>query len=164
MTLYEIDAKMRELIDPETGELKNYDDFAALDMERSAKIENTGEYIKNLKAEATAIKAEIDALNARYKAAANRAASLTDYLAAFLSGERFTSPRLAISYRKSTALEFEDEWRFVDEARKRGDDWALRYKPPEIDKTAVKQRLAAGWQPADELGVKLVERQNIQIK
>ena len=40
MTIYEIDNRIAELVDPETGELLDYEAFAELQMEREAKIEN----------------------------------------------------------------------------------------------------------------------------
>lgn len=48
MTIYEIDARMAGLIDPETGELLDYEAFASLQMEREAKIENMALWYKDL--------------------------------------------------------------------------------------------------------------------
>ena len=38
MTLYEIDSAIQALVDPESGELMDYDAFAALQMEREVKL------------------------------------------------------------------------------------------------------------------------------
>ena len=96
MNLYEIDRQIQELIensvDPETGELTL--DPAALDalqMEREAKIENLACYVKNLTADAKAIKAEEQALSERRKAAENKAERLKRYLSDALEGEKFST-------------------------------------------------------------------------
>lgn len=162
MTLYDIDSRITGLVDAETGEIKDYDEFLALSMQREEKIDNTGAYIKNLRAEAAAIKEEIAALKARKLAAENRAERLARYLADYLGGEPFRSGKLAISYRRSTALKVEDEDAFILRAYREGWDWALTEKPPEINRAAVTKAVKSGWDFGD--GVQLVERQNIQIK
>jgi ssDNA-binding Zn-finger/Zn-ribbon topoisomerase 1 len=68
MNLYEIAAAITALVDPETGELLDFDAFDALNLERERKIENIGCWIKDLSAEAAAIKAEEDALKKRREA------------------------------------------------------------------------------------------------
>lgn len=40
MTLYEINEAMLALVDPETGELMDYEAFSALNMAREEKLEN----------------------------------------------------------------------------------------------------------------------------
>lgn len=76
MTIYEIDARMAGLIDPETGELLDYEAFASLQMEREAKIENMALWYKDLTAEAKAIREEEKALAERRKSAENKAERL----------------------------------------------------------------------------------------
>lgn len=55
MTLYEIDQAIQGLVDPETGELMDYEAFAALQMDRDAKIENMALWYKDLMADAKAM-------------------------------------------------------------------------------------------------------------
>ena len=109
MTLYEINEQIRNAIeygcDPETGEIIDVDALEELEMARDEKIENICLYIKDLKAEAAAIKAEKDALDARMKASSRKAESLTNYLQQELAGERFKTSKVAISYRKTFELE-----------------------------------------------------------
>ena len=81
MTIYEIDQSIASLVDPNTGEIGDYDMFCELQMEREAKVENMALWIKNLNAEADAIKAERDNLYEREKAARNKADRLKKYLA-----------------------------------------------------------------------------------
>ena len=51
MTLYEIDSRLEALVDPETGEIADFETFEALDMERNRKLENMACWIKNMKAD-----------------------------------------------------------------------------------------------------------------
>ena len=156
MTIYEIDDAIRALVD-EDGEIGDYEAFEALQMERDAKIENTGLWIKELLAEADAIKKERDALKEREDAAKRKAERLKELLGYALGGEKFKSPRLAISWRKSEAVEISpacEAW-----CREHGE--YLRYRAPEIDNAAIKDVLKKG---GIVHGASLVKRQNIQIK
>ena len=58
MNLYEIDAAITALVDPETGEVSDFDAFDQLSMARDQKIENMALYYKKLVADAGAYKAE----------------------------------------------------------------------------------------------------------
>ena len=69
MKLYEIDNAILECIDMETGEVIDAEKLDALNIERDAKIENVVLWIKDLKAEAEAIKAEKLTLAERQKVA-----------------------------------------------------------------------------------------------
>jgi len=145
-------------IDPETGEISDdsYSVIEQLEMERDAKIENIGCWIKNLEADAAAIKAEAKAMSDRAKAAEKKAEGLRGYLAAVLAGEKWNSPKVAISWRKSVAVE-------IDEAElpELPEQYVRRKVSVEADKTAIKEALKAGEQIE---GCRLVERQNISIK
>ncbi len=157
MTIYEIDQSIASLVDPETGEISDFDAFAGLQMEREAKVESMALWVKNLNAEADAIKAERDNLYEREKAARNKADRLKKYLAEILCGEKFSSPKVAISYRKSTAVEIADEAEFISTGPKE----YLIPQPPKIDKKAISASLKAG---KEIPGASLAERNNIQSK
>lgn len=58
MNLYEIDSAILDCVDAETGEIFDMDKFEELSLTRDAKVENICLWIKNLKAEAEALKAE----------------------------------------------------------------------------------------------------------
>ena len=156
MTLYEINDSMLALVN-EDGEIEDFEKFEQLQMERETKIENMGLWIKNLLAEAEAIKNERDALRKREDALVHRADRLKEHLSRAISGEKFTSARLAISWRPSEAVEITPEC----EAWCREHGEYLREKPPEIDKAAIKNALKQG---GTVVGASLVKRQNIQIK
>lgn len=112
MTLYEIEAEIMDCIDQETGEVIDLDRLNALEMERDRKISNVACWIKDLKAEAEAIKAEKQALDKRQKAAENKAESLKTWLQSILQGEKFKDSRCSISYRKSERVDFADSFDF----------------------------------------------------
>ena len=115
MTIYEIDNRIAGLVDPETGELLDYEAFAELQMEREAKIENMALWYKDLTAEAKAIREEEKALAERRKSAENKAERLKAYLDEALAGESYKTSRVAVSYRKSTAVEVSNEVEVVEE-------------------------------------------------
>lgn len=108
MNLYEIDAAITALVDPETGEVSDFDAFDQLSMARDQKIENIALYYKNLVADAAAYKAEKLAFAERQKAAENKAQRLKDYLAYALQGQKFESPRCAVNFRKTISVNVAD--------------------------------------------------------
>ena len=153
MKLYEIDAAILDCVDIETGEIFDYDKVEALMMERDVKIENLCLWLKNLNAEAEALKAEEKAFKHRREVAENKAKSLKEYIAAYLDGAKFESAKVKVSYRKSESLEI-SEGAVIPEQ-------FLKYKEPEVDKIELKKALKAG---ENFKGVSIKINQNIQIK
>lgn len=158
MNIYEIDNAMFSLIDEETGEIKDYEAFEELQMQKEEKIENVALWYKNLIAESKAIREEEKALSERRKSLEHRAESLKNFVNQMLQGNKFATSKVAISYRKSTAVEVDDE--FIDYAMKNNSD-LLTYKQPEPNKTAIKEMLQGGF---DIPHAELVERNNMSIK
>lgn len=154
--LFEIDREMLDLIDGETGELLDYEMFTALAVERDTKIENTAQYVKNLLAEAEAIKAEEEALAARRKAKENKAKRLKGYLEAYLDGKKFETAKCKISFRTTSRVEVGKE--FVEWAKEAMPE-LLTFKP-EVSKTAIKEALAEG---KEVQYAAVVESRSIQI-
>lgn len=154
--LYDIVREIEDFeyeIDEETGEILNSNQLDALELERDNKIEQLCLYIKNLKSDAAAYKAEKDSFAKKQKAAENKAESIKNYIAYILAGENFKTDRVTVSYRRSEQVECPD-MSLVD------DDY-LRFKEPELDKTKIKKALKDGIKVG---GCMLVERQNMQIK
>lgn len=75
-SIYEIDQEILACIDEETGEILDAKRLDALQMEREKKLENVACWVKNLLADADAIKAERRQLEEREKAARNKAERL----------------------------------------------------------------------------------------
>lgn len=162
MRIYEIDQAMVEAfdaaIDPESGEITDEAAYAALEalqMERDTKCEGVACWIKDLKAEAAAIKAEADNLTKRARAAENKAERLKGYLAWALAGQKFKTSKCSVGYRTTTSVDVDPEAvQYLDEKY-------LRFKDPEPDKTAIKAALQDG----EVLeGCRLVEKTSIIIK
>lgn len=159
MNIYEIDNAILECIDLETGEIVDTDRLEALKMGREAKIENVALWIKELKAEAEAIKAEKLALAERQKVAENKAESLKKWLAWVLDGQKFSTARCAVSFRRSEAVDITPEG--LIELMKGGHDELLKYSDPEPNKTAIKQAIKDG---LNVKGVQLVQNISTIIK
>ncbi|WP_418597101.1 siphovirus Gp157 family protein [Phascolarctobacterium succinatutens] len=163
MKLFDIDEKLAacvkldesRVVDTESGEIIDLEAIAALEMERDKKIENLGCWYKNLLADAEALKAQKNAFAEREKAAKAKAESLRGFLGRYLNGKKFETAKVAMSFRKSEAVEFD--------AKCIGDvpDEFLKFKDPELDKVAVKKAIKAG---ETVPGCELVQRQNLQIK
>lgn len=141
MTIYEIDEKILNCIDLETGEIIDIDKLNELQLEKDAKIENVACWIKELKAEAEAIKAEKLVLAERQKVAENKAESLKKWLAYALDGQKFKTSKCSISYRKSEAVEVTEEG-LNNLAQEHSE--LLTYKAPEPNKKAIKDALKDG--------------------
>lgn len=159
-TLYEINQAMLECLDLETGEVLDAEKLDALQMERAAKLEGVVLWIKNLLSDVEAYEKEIVAFAARKKAAENKIESLKNYLAYALNGEKFSTTKCAVSYRKSQVADIKDEAAFKAWAIANHPDM-LTIQEPRINKTEVKRCLKDG---ESIPGAALVERQNIQIK
>ena len=145
MKLYEIDRAIEELtssFDPETGEaLFDEAAFEALALQREQAIEDLALSVKNYTAEAKAIREEAAALSERARRAEKSAESAKRYLAYVLNGEKYSSPRASVSWRRSTSVKPEAD--FVSWAMDNRDD-LLRYKDPEPNLTDIKRALDSG--------------------
>ena len=152
--LYEIDRAIMACVDEETGEIIDAEALDALMLQREDKLEGVALWVKNLLADAQAYKAEKEAFAARQKAAEAKAESLKRYLASILQGEKFSTAKCAISFRRSVSVEVEDIKLVPVEL--------LRVKTEiEPDKTAIKAAIASG---REITGCRLVENLNTQIK
>lgn len=144
MTIYDIDRKITELVDPETGELLDLEAFTELQMERERKIEGIALWVKELTALASDIKDEISVLQERKKAAERKCERLKGYLSYILQGEKFTTPRCAVSFRKSTSVQVDDTEKLVRWLEQNGYDDCVKYKEPEVSKAEVGKLLKSG--------------------
>lgn len=169
MNLYTINAELSELlergfaVDEETGEVIEdiEDKLAALQMAEYDKLENIALYIKNLDAEAEAIKAEEKSLAERRRAKEKRQDSLKKYLSDYLFNtekDKFETARVKLSFRKSEIVDV-DNALFMPWAEKMKK--FLRYSEPSVDKTELKKALKDG----EEIpGAMIMKRSNLQIK
>ena len=118
MNIWEIDKAMREiealeadeeLVDLDTGEVISVSDaLEKLEMARETKIENAAMMVKNLSAEAAAIKAEEEKLAKRRKAIENKADGVKQFLVRALTredgtSEKFRTARAAVTVKMNPA-------------------------------------------------------------
>ena len=146
--LYEIDQAILDCVDIETGEILDSAKLDALQMERTAKLEGVALWVKDMRAEAEAVKAEADKLNARRKALEGRIESVKAWLLEALGGDRIKTARCNVYKMKIKKAVIDDEQSLVDmfltsDAMK---EKYLRIREPEIDKTALKDSLKNGIQ------------------
>lgn len=162
MNLYEINESITALIDSETGEIADLEVFEQLTLERDTKLENMALWIKNLESDAAAINVEEKALAERRRVAEAKAESLKGYLASMLGdGQKFETPRVKLSWRKSSAVQFVlPEADFIRYNQGKRDE-LLNYSEPTVNRKAIADAIKAG---EEILGVQLVERENLQIK
>lgn len=159
MTIYEINQAIMECVDLETGEIIDTEQLDKLQMERDTKLENVACWIKDLKAEAEAIKAEKQILAKRQKVAENKAESLKKYLAYTLDGKKFSTAKCAVSFRTTESVEVTAEG--IENLMREGKYDLLTYKTPEPNKTAIKQAIKDGLSVE---GVQLIQNISTIIK
>lgn len=152
-SLYQINDALMSCIDVETGEFDE-ERFNALELEKGQKIENILCWIKNLKSDAAAHKAEKDAQAEMQQACERKAEKLIAYLSNVIPGENFDSAKAKLSWRRSTSVTIDD----------------VELIPPQYttvettvaaDKKAIKKALELGCVIP---GALLTERYNAQIK
>lgn len=140
--------------DPETGELLNALEWDKLNMAYEEKVENIACFIKNLTSDIADFKAEEANLAARRKALERKAEFLKRLLLDNMDGQKFSTVKCAVSFRKSEAVQVDDVNHIPAEM--------LRIKTTyEPDKTAIKAAIKSG---REINGCKLVENTSIQIK
>ena len=161
--LYEIDQEILDCVDEETGEILDTERLDALQMEREKKLEGVALWIKDMRAEADAVKAEADKLTARKKALDNRVEAVKAWLLGALAGEKLKTPRCNVYQTHSTKLNVIDEQSTVNwiQTHYKEPEEFLRFTLPEIRKDAVKAELKAG---KEIPGVALEETESVVIK
>lgn len=152
MTLYEIDSKILECVDSETGEVIDEEKLNQLEIERNSKISQVACWRKSLVAEAKAIKEEKMALAKRQQACENKANSLDKWIEYALNGEKFKDARVSISYRKTESVQVEDPTKLPVEFQK------ITIEPK---KTELKEAIKSG---QSFEGVTLEEKNNLIFK
>ncbi len=159
MTLYEIDAAITALAD-ENGEITDYEALDALQMERDRKIENVACWIKDLAAEAKAIREEELTLAERRQSAEKKAERLRGWLGHVLAGQKFSTARCSVAWRTSMATVVDDEERALAWLRSHacGDCYIDKVQ---LNKGAVANLLKNN---IEVPGVRLERRQNVQVR
>lgn len=160
MKLYQISDAIRQALDhieldEETGEILNADELHAVEAEAADKIEATALYLRELDAEAKAVKDEADRMLARVKSMQKR----SDYLKAMLldalhATGKVKTGRVTVSIRTTKAVEIAE-----------GADLPEAYTTVKTtvspNKVAIKQALLDG---VEVPGCHIEERESVQIR
>lgn len=158
MKLYEIAPALRFalddiVVDEETGEILQADALHAVEAEAADKIEATALYLRELQAEAKAIKEEADRMIARVKSMQKR----SDYLKSMLldalhATGKVKTGRVTVSIRTTQAVQINQE-QAIPEAFKK-----ITISP---NKVLIKETISAG---GCVPGCELIERESVSIR
>ena len=160
--LYEIDAAILAAVDQETGEILDVEKLDALQMERERKLEGVALFVKDLKAEAAAVKEEADKLTARKKALDNKIESIKTWLLGALDGGKLKTARCNVYQTHSQRVSIADEPKLISFLQTLNEpDKFLRFRDPELRKDEIKKALKDG---AVIPGAALEETESVVIK
>ncbi len=154
MKLYEIEEAISACIDWETGEIADPERFEELQIEKEVKLENIALYIKNLKAEVEALKAEKESFAERERITKNKITNLESYLSKALNGKKFETNRVVVSFRESESVDVVE----VDKIPKKYMRKKIEYSP---DKMMIKEAIKNGLKVR---GCALIKKKNINVK
>lgn len=167
MSLYDIDSKIREIIergfivDEETGEVIDSTEeinakLEELEFDRTSKIENIALYLKNLEALTSSLKKEEEALAKRRKVKENRIEILKAYLTQSMTaaGENgIETSKVCISFLKRENV--------ITDADKLPKKWLTKTVTFKPDKMAIKKAIKDGLKVK---GASIEVKTHIQIK
>ena len=143
--LYEIDAEILASVDQETGEILDIEKLDALQMERERKLEGVALWVKDLNAEAAAVKEEADKLTARKRALDNKISALKMWLLMALEGQKLKTPRCNVYQTHSQRVAVADEKKLIDFLQTLEEpEKFLRFQEPELRKDEIKKALKDG--------------------
>ena len=143
--LYDIDQDILDCVDMETGEILDVEKLDALQMEREKKLEGVALWVKDLKAEAAAVKEEADKLTARKKALDNKIEAIKTWLLGALDGEKLKTPRCNVYQTHSQRVNIPDEPKLICFLQTLNEpEKFLRFRDPELRKDEIKKALKDG--------------------
>ena len=160
--IYEIDQDILDCVDQETGEILDAEKLNALQMERDDKLEGVALWVKDLSAEANAVKEEADKLLARKRALDNKITALKSWLLIALDGGKLKTARCNVYQTHSQRVTVEDEEALMEFIYSlNAPSTFLRYPEPELRKDELKKALKDG---ATIPGASLEETESVVIK
>ena len=143
--LYDIDQDILDCVDLETGEILDAEKLDALQMERERKLEGVALWVKDLNAEAAAVKEEADKLTARKRALDNKISALKMWLLMALEGQKLKTPRCNVYQTHSQRVAVADEKKLIDFLQTLEEpEKFLRFQEPELRKDEIKKALKDG--------------------
>lgn len=163
-TLYEINKDIEQCImngtDFETGEFTAFDELDQLQMEKDAKFEGVALFIKENRSVADAIKNEIDTLKKRMDKLNRNADGAEGWLAINLAGQKFSTPKVECSFRRSESVECDDDFcKYAYDTAQY--DFITHTETDKPNKAKIKAFLKSGGTLEH---CQLVEKQNISVR
>lgn len=162
MKLYEINQEIEktlaEVIDQETGEIKDFSKLEELTLSKNAKVREIALFILNLQAEQDAIDEQLKKFLARKKTIKNKIKGLEAYLQYNTQGEEYKFTEVRVYYTKSEETVITDEEAFEKYCKRHKELCTYECKP---NKTAIKEAIQGGLKVK---GAELVKKQNIKVK
>lgn len=155
MNLWQINEGLLACIDMESGELLDEEKYRDLLLAKDEKLEGLACWVKNLESDAVALKAEKKSFEERIARTEKLIASIKETLARELAGQKFSTAKVAVSFRKSERVDI------AESAITTLPPEFLTYAEPKPNKTEIKKHLKGGGEIA---GCTLTEHMNIQIK
>ena len=160
--LYDIDQEILACIDDETGEILDVEKMDALQMERERKLEGVALWVKDLKAEAAAVKEEADKLKAREKSLNNKIDGLKNWLMYALNGEKLKTPRCNVYYTRNQRLAVADEEKLIGFLKTlEKPEQFLKFSEPELRRDEIKKAIKDGYEVP---GAALEQTESVVIK
>lgn len=149
--LWNINSRIEECIDNETGEILEEELLNELEQDKENLIEDTALVYKNLNAELEALTNEIKNMQERKKSVENKIDTIKRILKESLKGQKIKTARVQITYRKTQAVNILNLDKIPSEF--------IKIKK-EADKTAIKKALKAG----EVEGAEVIQNTSIIIK
>lgn len=149
MKIYEIDARLDELldgaVDEETGEIiTDYDEIEKLQLERDRIREGIACHVIGERADILALQMQEQKLREWRQRLERHMYRTMDFLEEISHGEGLVSDRVSITFRRSTGkVVVQDEAKLVEWAKANHND-LLTYKEPEIKRAAIKAAIQSG--------------------
>lgn len=147
MSLYSINQELEQVLnaifestDENTGEVDEslVNELEGLKIQKADKLDNIGALYKNLLGEAEMLDKEAENLMKRSRSKKKQAEQLKNYVASVLNGEKFESPRVVFSWRKSDKVVMDEQ--YIENIPVE----YLNYKEPTIDRVKMRQDLKKG--------------------
>jgi len=140
--IYEIDQDILDCVDMETGEILDTERLNTLQMERDKKLEGVALWVKDLSAEAAAVKEEADKLTARKRALDNKITAIKSWLLIALDGEKLKTPRCNVYQTHSQRVSVADEEKLISFLKTLEEpERFLKFREPELRKDEIKKAL-----------------------
>ena len=169
-TLYELTddflSLMNMLYDEDVDEESLLDACEHIEAQIEDKADGYAKIIKGIEVNIDGIKAEEKRLKDRRAALENRAEILKHNLEGTMRAigkTKFKTDLFSFGIRKNPAsVKIADPATFIEQCQKDGRDDLLRFKDPEIDKTAVKNAILKDGEVID--GAEIVQTEGLQIR